>query len=156
MAWVCSNCSTPNEDDKTSCFVCGKTRPASVAEASESDCKVVFSGFEAWVESIGEFFEKISTKKEHSVDSTPPRKKKTKEPKPEKVKKIKAPKSSFAKPWAEHSIKFDIDVIKGKGYIRSEQHTLNGVKGYMFFKSDEKGQFMRVEMILIQKMAHKV
>lgn len=156
MGWVCSNCSTPNEDANTTCFVCGKTRPTSVAESSESDCKVVFSGFEAWVESIGEFFEKISTKKERTGESETPRKRKTKEPKPKKVKKVKAPKNNFAKPWDEHRVKFDIDVIKGKGYVRSEQHILNGVKGYMFYKDDEKGQFIRIEMILVQKMAHKV
>lgn len=156
MSWVCSNCSTPNDDTNTSCFVCEETRHAVVVEDAESDCKVVFSGFEAWVESIGEFLKKILTKKERIGESVAPRKRKTKEPKPKKVKKVKAPKNNFAKPWDEHKVKFDIDVIKGKGYVRSEQHILNGIKGYMFYKDGEKGRFIRIEMILVQKMAHKV
>lgn len=44
MSWVCPNCSNSNDEEQTSCFVCGMDRPASsaVSLSSEDDCKIVF------------------------------------------------------------------------------------------------------------------
>lgn len=66
------------------------------------------------------------------------------------------PGGKFAPPWPEHKIRFDIDAIKAKGFVRSEQYTLNGIKGYNFIRADGKSQFILVEMVLIQKMAKKL
>ena len=48
-----------------------------------------------------------------------------------------------------------MDVIKQKGFVGSERQTLSGVNGYSFKKADGTKQFIRAEMVLIQKMAHK-
>lgn len=61
-----------------------------------------------------------------------------------------------ATPWPEHHIEFDMDVIRAKGYVRFEQKSMGGVNGYNFIRSDGTSQFIRVEMVLIQKMAKKV
>ena len=57
-------------------------------------------------------------------------------------------------PWPEHKINFVEDVIKAKGYNRVEKAELNGIKGYNFYKSSGV-QFIRVEMVVIQRMAIK-
>lgn len=168
MAWVCPNCSNVNDDEKTSCLVCGASRPEAVDTPAE-ECKIVFSESEAFREAVKSFFKKLSAPKKSSVTRrtaesdvstgagsvselpTPP-----KPPKREKREKRKKIKCKFAKPWNEHSIKFDIDAIKAKGFVRSEQQINSGVKGYMFYKEDGNSQFIRVEMVLIQKMARKV
>ncbi len=62
----------------------------------------------------------------------------------------------FATPWPEHAIGFDVEAIKKKGYVRLEQAEMGGVKGYLFTRTDGSSQFIRVEMVLIQKMAGKV
>lgn len=64
--------------------------------------------------------------------------------------------SEFAEPWSDHSIEFDIDKIKSKGFVKVEQKTLSGIHGYNFIRSDGSEQFIRVEMVLIQKMAKKI
>lgn len=61
----------------------------------------------------------------------------------------------FCAPWAEHSIEFDIDKIKQRGFVRSEQTVMAGVKGYTFFKADGSKQFIKLEMILVFKMAKR-
>lgn len=164
MSWVCPNCSNPNEETHTKCFVCGMERPAARVETDSEEGKIVFSDFEAFSESIKSFFRSKPSKDKTDVTSEDrPRK----EPKPrrEKTPKVaeeKKPKKSilskanFAKPWPEHKIKFDVPTIKDKGYVRSEQKCLGGVNGYCFYKEDGSSQFIRVEMVLIQKMAHKV
>ncbi len=63
--------------------------------------------------------------------------------------------SGFCEPWAEHSIEFDVDAVKAKGYVRSEQTTLGGVNGYNFYTADGSCRFIRQEMLVIQKMAKK-
>lgn len=69
---------------------------------------------------------------------------------------VVAPEAGFVAPWPEHSIEFDADAIKARGYVRTEQETLGGVKGYKFIRADGTSQFIRVEMVLIQKMAKKL
>ena len=64
--------------------------------------------------------------------------------------------SDFATPWPEHSIKFDVDAIKAKGYVRSEQTVMNSVKGYTFYKPDGKCQFIRAEMLVVLDMATRI
>ena len=59
-------------------------------------------------------------------------------------------------PWPEHKIEFDEAKIKEKGYIKVEQSTAAGVNGYKFTKVNGASQFIRVEMVIIQKMAKKV
>ena len=59
-------------------------------------------------------------------------------------------------PWPEHNVTFDADQIKRKGYSRIERKTMGGVNGYSCIKADGTSQFIRIEMLLIQKMAKKV
>ncbi len=61
----------------------------------------------------------------------------------------------FAGAWPGQRIIFDEAVIRKKGYVRSVQTVLSGVQGYTFYKEDGTGQFLRPEMLLVQKMAHK-
>lgn len=62
----------------------------------------------------------------------------------------------YAAPWPGQHICFDPDAIRARGYVRSAQTVLGGVQGYTFYKADGTGQFMRQEMLLIQKLARKV
>ena len=60
-------------------------------------------------------------------------------------------------PWPEHKIVFDEAKIDEKGYSKVEQSTLNGVKGYIFTEKETgTTRFLRVEMVINQKMAKKV
>ena len=165
MSWVCSNCSSSNEDSNTSCIVCGASRPTVTEEREPEECKVVFSDFDAFKESVKGFFNRLSSPKKEKTKKpkkTKPKKEKAERvaesAKPPKEKKHKKPLfgSAFATPWPEHKIKFDNSVIESKGFVRSEREALNGVNGYRFYRADDSSQFIRVEMALIQKMAHKV
>ncbi|MCR5734165.1 MAG: protein kinase [Lachnospiraceae bacterium] len=60
-----------------------------------------------------------------------------------------------SEPWPEHHIVFDEDKIKEKGFVSVQQAVFQGVKGYRFKRADNSEQFIRVEMVLIQKMAVK-
>lgn len=62
----------------------------------------------------------------------------------------------FTEPWPEHKIEFIPDAIRARGYVRTEQQTMGGINGYKFIKADGTSQFIRVEMVLIQKMAKKL
>lgn len=59
-------------------------------------------------------------------------------------------------PWPEHSIAFDADAIKSRGYARCERQVMNGVNGYNFVRADGGNRFIRPEIILLQKMARKI
>lgn len=164
MSWVCPNCSSSNDETHTKCFVCGMDRPTTRVEEGSEEGKIVFSDFEAFSESVKNFF-RARPPKERTVaiseerprkEPKPRREKTSKAPKDKKPKKSILLKANFAKPWPEHKIKFDVSVIKNKGYVRSEQKCLGGVNGYCFYKEDGSNQFLRIEMVLIQKMAHKV
>jgi len=56
----------------------------------------------------------------------------------------------------EHSIEFDSEMIAKKGYVKVEMGEKNGIKGYYFTRADGIRQFIRVEMVIMQKMARKV
>ncbi|MBE6609623.1 MAG: hypothetical protein E7634_03025 [Ruminococcaceae bacterium] len=58
--------------------------------------------------------------------------------------------------WPEHSIEFDSEMIAKKGYVKVEMGEKNGIKGYYFTRADGIRQFIRVEMVIMQKMARKV
>lgn len=158
MGWMCPNCSNVNEESSVKCFACGVTRPSETTDAFPSTKgSVVFSDFAAWKESKKQFFRRICNPlrvKRSKADTSAP-KKAAKLSKKKKSKKW-AGSGDFAKPWEDHSIKFDVDIIKSKGYVRSERKELNCVKGYMFYRADGSSQFIRVEMVLIQKMAYKL
>ena len=172
MSWVCSNCSTANEEESTCCTVCGYDRPTDTrARDSEAvEGKIVFSDFAVMKESVKALFQSVSSvgaKIKNAAKERPPRESRKKASAPRspcepKVrvktsKKERAPriKSGFAKPWPEHNIKFDVDFIKNKGFVRSEQTEMNGIKGYTFYKADGKGQFIRAEMLIVLHMAHR-
>lgn len=78
------------------------------------------------------------------------------EPAAETAPTAAAPASDFAEPWEEHSIEFDAETIKAKGYLRSERAVLGGVNGYNFYTADGSCRFIRQEMAVIQKLAKKV
>lgn len=58
-------------------------------------------------------------------------------------------------PWPEHKIAFDMAAIRAKGFVSFARKTLGGVNGYEFTKADGTKQFIRAEMVVIQKMAKK-
>lgn len=62
----------------------------------------------------------------------------------------------FDSPWPEHKVEFDISAIKSRGYVGCSKKTMGDVKGYMFDKADGTQQFIRIEMVLVQKMAKKL
>ncbi len=162
MSWVCSNCSSTNADDKTLCTVCGAAHPVSSEEPTVVEGKIVFSDFAVWKENRKNFFKGVASipkkvkklfkrsPKPRTETEAPTRKKRERSEKPKKVK------SSFAKPWAEHNIKFDVDAIKAKGFVRSEQTTMGTVKGYTFYKPDGTNQFIKVEMLIVLRLAKKI
>ncbi|MCR4655264.1 MAG: hypothetical protein K5770_03430 [Lachnospiraceae bacterium] len=59
-------------------------------------------------------------------------------------------------PWPEHKISFDMDKIREKGFSGVKQSILGGIHGYTFVRSNGTEQFLRVEMVLVQKMAVKI
>lgn len=61
----------------------------------------------------------------------------------------------ICEPWPEHNITFDVEQIHRKGYVRAERKTTGGINGYSFVKPDGSSQFIRVEMLIIQKIAKK-
>ena len=74
----------------------------------------------------------------------------------EPVREVEESGSAFADPWPEHKIEFDTATIIAKGYVASVQKTMNGINGYEFVRANGVRQFIRVEMIIMQKMARKV
>lgn len=174
MSWVCLNCSTSNEDADTCCYVCGYDRPTETRvrerEPEVVEGKIVFSTFSVIVESvketfrsIGKFFRKI--KEKSARRERPPRERRVREdpPREESRERITPPRreedsrlsEGFARPWPEHAIKFHTDAIAGKGYVRSEQSELSGVKGYTFYKADGTSQFIKVEVLIMLHMASR-
>lgn len=69
---------------------------------------------------------------------------------------VKDSSAAFAEPWPEHGIVFDKTAVAAKGYVSVTRKTLNGINGYEFVRTNGTRQFIRVEMVLIQKMAHKL
>ena len=184
MVWICANCSTSNDDTLDKCFVCGAERSTSerstavwpTSERSTAEIpihgKICFSDYEAFVDSLNYFLDSISSKSDSDVSASrgtsgsDPRINTSRSGPIETPSRTTGDTSrtettttsgrGFAEPWSDHKIKFDIDKIKSKGYVGLEQKVMGGVKGYSFYKADGSTQFIRVEMILIQKMAYKV
>ena len=166
MSWVCPNCSSSNPDEEMNCFVCGMDRPSAADEPASDpgELKVVFSVSEAVRESVKNLFrrqpDRASEKTRAEKPPKPAKTERTRPPRParDKTKAIAASSaaSEFAAPWPEHRIEFDLAAIRAKGFVRSEQKSLGGVNGYNFYKEDGAGQFIRMEMLLIQKMARMV
>ena len=61
-----------------------------------------------------------------------------------------------AKPRPEDNIVFNSDVLRGLGFVRIEQATFNGVKGYRCIRSDGSNQFMPVSRVLFLGIAKKL
>jgi len=62
----------------------------------------------------------------------------------------------IADPWPEHNVKFDKSVMNSKGFLKLEKQSLNGVNGYQLTRTNGATQFMRIEMLVIQKIAIKL
>ena len=58
--------------------------------------------------------------------------------------------------WPEHSIEFDFEMIKFKGYLGVAKGTMNGTNGYFLDRTDGARQFFRIETLLALKMARKI
>lgn len=59
-------------------------------------------------------------------------------------------------PWPEHPIAFDLDAIQMRGFVNVKRDSISGINGYRLTKSDGTNQFIRIEILLVQKMAHLV
>lgn len=68
--------------------------------------------------------------------------------------KIAGP-GGFCAAWAEHSLEFDVDRIKSRGFTGSEQATVGGIKGYNFYRADSSRTFFKLEMLIAMKYAKK-
>ena len=58
--------------------------------------------------------------------------------------------------WPEHSIEFDFDAIKAKGFLGISKGTMNGTNGYYLDRPGGVRQFIRVEMLVALKMARRI
>ena len=147
MSWVCPICSNTNEDDLSECYVCGHIKIVTTvddkgSEKTSASCTVVYSVFEY----IDKYFKDKSEKKKVKAKEKPSSKEKV-------IPKKKIGKSDKFVPWEEHAITIDYDVLKGKGYKQIEKSELGGVKGYKLIKDDESSQFVRKEILILQKIA---
>lgn len=102
----------------------------------------------------------VSVPKESvSVPAAEPAPVPTPEPVPTPVPAVStpsAPVSAICEPWEEHNIAFDEDMIKSKGFVSCRRSIMSGINGYEFTTADGSTRFIRVEMVLIQKLAHKL
>ena len=185
MSWVCSNCSSNNDDSVSVCTICGAERPPYTTYPESTEGKVVFSAFDVMKENakntfqslgrgckaIGKVAKKVGsglvTLGGKAVDGIKNLKEKMSAAKAErasteaaKTKKKKKKKATlglnpFETPWPEHSIELDVPALKEKGYVKLEKTELNSVKGYYVYKDDENRQFMRAEMLVVFKLAKK-
>ncbi|MCQ2466622.1 MAG: zinc finger Ran-binding domain-containing protein [Clostridia bacterium] len=163
----------------TSSSVAIKSGSSSMKSSSYSDdgdseeCNVVFSMGADIKDSISSFFAKIKNgfgdeskastvkvkpgkKSDKKLVKTDDKKSTSSDKKSSDKKKTSSILPTFAAPWPEHKIKFDKDVIKNKGFVKSEQFEMDGVKGYRFYRESGDCQFIRAEMAVIQKLAKKV
>ena len=182
MNWICAKCRSSNEETSDKCFICGEERSDFVEETRSEYCerdaeystgeakqgKVFFSDFDALVDSLHNLINTITSlfasgtserveESSERVEESSERAEESSERAEESSRASEeTPKYDFAEPWPEHKIKFDIPSIKSKGYVGLEKKEAGSIKGYCFFKPDGSNRFIRVEMVLIQKMAHKV
>lgn len=61
----------------------------------------------------------------------------------------------FAEPWPEHDIALDLERLKSRAFISSENEVRDGIKGYKLYRSDGQSQFLRLEMLIALKYANK-
>ena len=116
MVWICPNCSSSNDDEQTQCFVCGMDRPLTLDEPEADDCKIVFSGFEAFKDSINRFFRRKSRKAALSKSRTEESYASSERTEDEEELSegvwdgtdAAASEADFAEPWPEHKIRFDV------------------------------------------------
>ena len=149
MSWKCPVCSSINEDSLGECFVCGTTKVVGYtkdSKASDRSCTVVYSVFEY----LSSYFRNKPKKKADGYV-----KKKASKAKTDSVKIEKKRGDSFS-PWEGHSISIDYDVLKEKGYKQIEKSEMSGIKGYKLIKNDGNCQFVKKEMLIIQRIAKKV
>ena len=149
MSWVCPVCSNTNDDGSSECMVCGHTKVISKIETKDEyksvrTCSVVYSVFEYIDKSF----------KDKPIKSKPIKKEKTSIVDKPKTKKISKSSEDFL-PWEGHNISIDFDVLKEKGYKKIERSEMSGVKGYKLIKNDDSNQFIRKEMLIVQKIAKK-
>ena len=64
--------------------------------------------------------------------------------------------TGFAEPWPEHNIEFDEAALRAKGYTGSSRKTMSGVNGYELIRTNGTRQFLRVEMLVMLKMAKRI
>lgn len=62
---------------------------------------------------------------------------------------------TVCEPWPEHAIEFDPEMIRTRGYTGVEQGTMSGINGYYLRRPDGGRRFIRVEMMIVQRMALK-
>ena len=156
MSWVCSNCSSNNDDSVSACTICGAERPPYTTYPESTEGKVVFSAFDVMKENAKNTFQSIGrgckaigkvAKKVGSglvtlggkaVDGIKNLKEKMSAAKAERAsteaattKKKKKKKATlglnpFETPWPEHSIELDVPALKEKGY-----NPINQIVGYI-------------------------
>lgn len=169
MSWVCSYCSTVNAEENSNCIVCGRERSAEeVSEREVAEGKVVFSEWAVIRESCKNFARNTSTffskikrsikRSRSSSEDKRPRERRAKRDRKsgEKRYKLFHIGSKYAKPWPEHRIKFEIEVIKKKGFVRFQRAEMDGIKGYLFFAANGTSQFIKEEKLIIWRMAKRV
>lgn len=62
----------------------------------------------------------------------------------------------YAEPWPEDKIEFDISMLESRGFTASIRHTMNGIKGYKLFRSDDSSMFYTAVKLLGVKYAKKI
>lgn len=61
----------------------------------------------------------------------------------------------FCEPWPEHSITFNEEKLRSRGFIAAEQKVLSGIKGYEIFRSDSTSTFFDLDKLIITRYAIK-
>lgn len=176
MGWVCPYCSNSNDEESARCAVCGQERHFEAhdckSESETNEGKIVFSEFDIVKESVKRFFSSIAKlfckKRDKKTDTpserTPCDSKDGDETTIDSrgtvesidIRETAPTEGDFTEPWDEHRIVFDTGFIKSKGFIRSEKTEMNSVKGYTFYKEDGTSQFIKVDTLVILRMAKRI
>ena len=62
----------------------------------------------------------------------------------------------FCEAWPEHRMVFDETAIRARGYVRSEQCEVSGIKGYYFYRANGRQDFIKDNLALMFKMARRI
>ena len=140
MCWICPNCSSANEEENLICSVCDCERPADKRGGRKSKIRRGEGGsrLSAVKDSVKRFFRGLAGKLSAL-----------------KKKMGASGSKSCPQPWPEHEILLMPDVIRRKGYKSIAQATKEGIRGYELIREDGSRRFVRVEILLAQKMAEK-